>query len=260
MKPGSSIFDGVSQRPIPIRQWSSKSPLFFGDLSMMQGIFLADLDAARAMMPSELLRPTMGLPGKAMVAINCFEYKETDVGPYNEVSISVAVQLNDSTPGPLAVMRSKLTRTYHGHVLELPVNTEISVAGGLDYFNYPKYLAEISFEDEQVWRTCRVLDAKTGQKIFTMRVRRLSTKRKKPGRDADPSLYFSYPVKDGRVLKARLEMDELERASGFLGSGFEFSAGDHPRAHTLHALRPGRLMEYVYAPRCQAILYEPEPV
>ncbi len=260
MKPGRSIFDGVSQRPIMIRQWPSLSPLFYRDLSMMQGIFLADLNAARSLMPSELIRPAMGLPAKALVAINCFEYKDTDVGPYNEVSVSVAVQVHDSTPGPLAIARSRLQRIYHGHVLALPVNTEISLAGGLDYFNYPKFMAEIVFADEGAWRTCVVSDVDTGERIFSVRARRLPTSRRRAGEDANPSVYFSYPVKDGQVLKARLEMDELEKGGGFFGKGFEFSASDHPRAQILHSLHPGPLLEYVYAPRCQAVLYEPESI
>lgn len=260
MKSGRGLFEGIVQKPIAIRHWSSLSPLFYRDLSMMQGIFLADIDAARAMMPSARLRPTPGLPGKALVAINCFEYRDTDVGPYNEVGISVAVQVNDRTPGPIAMLRSRLTRRYHGHVLELPVNTEIALAGGLDYFNYPKYLAKIVFVDEEKWRTCSVSDRETGKTIFSIRARRTATKMRKPGRDANPSVYFSYPLKDGQLLKARLLMDVLERGGGLAGSGFEYHAGDHPRAHSLRALRLGRLLEYVYAPRCQAVLFEPEPV
>ncbi len=260
MKPAANLFTGVVQKPISIRHWSSFSPLLYRDLSMMQGIFLADLDAARALLPSTRLRPVVGLPGKAVVAVNCFQYKDTDVGPYNEVGVSVAVQVDGGLPGPLALARSKLTRSYHGHVLELPVNTEIALAGGLDYFNYPKFLADISFREDGDLRICRVTERDTGEMIFNLRGKLIRTRRRKPDKGPVPVHYFSYPVKDGGLLRARLVLDALEQGYSFLGSGLQIEIGEHPRAACLRKLRLGRLVEYVYAPRCQAILYEPGPV
>ena len=260
MSRADSFFDGISQREIAIRGQRTYSPAFYRDVHMMLGIFTADLATARALLPSPRLRPLSAVPGKALVGINCFEYKDTDVGPYNEVGISIGVQVDDHTPGFLAVARSTISQAYHGHVLELPVTTQIALHGGLDFFNYPKFLAEITFEERGSIRSCRVTDPESNALIFEMTGERIATRRRQSGRAPDLCTFYSYPVKDGRLMKARFELNQIEKDRRLFGGWFKVTTGDHPRARSLADLRPGRLLQYVYAPRCQGILYEPEPI
>ena len=182
MNRSDRFFSGIAQREIAIRGQRTYSPAFYRDVHMMLGVFTADLAAARALLPSPRLRPLSAVPGKAMLGINCFEYKDTDVGPYNEVGISIGVLADDHTPGFLAVARSTISKAYHGHVLELPVTTQIALHGGLDFFNYPKFLAEIAFEDRGPFRSCRVTDPDSGALIFELTGERLAARRRRSGR------------------------------------------------------------------------------
>lgn len=262
MSMDNEFFAGVKQTPIEIRGQPARSPLFYRDLGMLMAVFSADLDAARTLLPSPRLRPLIPAPGKALVGINCFEYRDTDVGPYNEVGISVAVKLDAGRrPGPWSALYSGLTRRYHGFVVTLPVNTEIALAGGVDFFNYPKYLARIEFDQAPRNLECRVVDRDSGELIFAFSGDRLRTRGPAVGTSRRKSCtFYSYPVIAGRPMRARLNLSLIEWASALLRHAFRLEVGRHPRSAALAALAPGRLLQYLYAPRCQGILYEPEPI
>src|SRR5690606_29143851 len=51
---------------------------------------------------------------------------------------------------------SALKQTFSGFVYDLPVSTPISVAGGVEWFNFPKYLADITFRETANHRICSV--------------------------------------------------------------------------------------------------------
>jgi len=254
----NAFFDGVVQSPIEIRGQACKSPAFYRDLGMMMAVMTCDLKAARALMPSPRLEPLALLPGVGLVGINCFEYRDTDIGPYDEVGLSVAVQVDGGwMPGVLAAARSQLARSYHGYVASLPVSTEIAVHGGVDFFNYPKYLARMAFDTRAGRLECSVRDPAGDEPIASFSGARPATDRPSEPEQVE---FFSYPVKDGRLLRARFVLNIHERASSLSGSAFRVRATDHPRAAALRALSPGRLLYYLYAPRCEGILYPPEPV
>lgn len=249
----TSLFAGVHQRPVEIRGVPGRSPLFFRDLDMMTAVFTADLAVARRLLPSRRLEPLSPFPGTALVAIHCFEYKDTDIGPYNEVSITVAVRV-DHASRIAALARSTLRHTYQGHIIQLPVTTEVALHGGLDFFNYPKFLANIAFQQTATGRRCTATDPGTGDLIFAFTGARLPVSAAGP-RSLTTNL--SYPVMGSQLVEARMVVRPLTAGCQTLGQGFRVEVGAHPRSTTLAALRPGRLLEVVHAPRCEAILYEP---
>ena len=56
-------------------------------------MFPARLAALRRLMPDPRFTPARLAPGLGAVGLLCFKYRDSDIGPYSEVSISVA--LND---------------------------------------------------------------------------------------------------------------------------------------------------------------------
>jgi hypothetical protein len=249
------FFDGVVQEPFDIRGFPARAPLFYRDLHMMAGIFLADLAAVRAALPS-MLRPLVPLPGQALVGINCFEYKDTDIGPYNEVSISVALR---SRRCPLLdaalALRAALLRRYEIFVLDLPVSTDVAVHGGVDVFNYPKYRAAIRFEERGGERTCEVLDARTGELILGF----AGDTPRAPSSPRSVITSDSFPLLEGVPVRARVRINPLEMRGLLLGDHLRVRLGRHARAEGLRRLRLGRLVQYLYIPRGEAILYRPTP-
>lgn len=251
----SRFFEKYPQKPFMIRDYESKSPLFFHDVSMMLGIFLADKKAAEKYLPSKDFKLITPFPGKVLVGINCFQYKSTDIGPYNEVSISVAVENKKWKPGFLSVIGSTLKQNFHANILHLPVTTEVALYGGLDFFNYPKYLAKVDVNESETETRFGVKDKDSGELIYGFTGRKIKTKVYK---NENKALYNSYPEMDGNLLKANLLVNQNEKGVRWLGGDFSFEIGNHPKSELLRGLNLSKLMQYTYMPKGKAILFEPE--
>lgn len=256
------FFSGIEQREIPIRQYRGYSPLFFQDASLMAAVFLADKRAAETFLPGDrhhLLEP---LPGKALVAFHCFEYRESQLGPYAEVSVSLAMHYGSKRPiSTLCLARSLLSRSYHAYVLQLPVTTEIALWGGLDYFNVPKFMARVTFEEGPGHRCATVRSAEasdtlllqiSGPRLRTKHVPQTSKER------LVTMALNTYPVIDGSPHRANGLLNLIEYGSAFLPRGVRLEMGDHPQAQALEKLRIGQALQYLYVPRCQLILHLPQ--
>lgn len=261
--PASAFFDGVKQKEISIRGHPAKSPLFYRDVGMMFAVFTARRETVAALLPSPRLEALSLLPWQGLVAIHCFEYRDCDIGPYNEVSISIGARPRGSLlPGAGQALRSALTRSYGGFVASLPVNTEVAVHGGVDFFNYPKYLADIRFEEDGESRRCAVRDLESGALIHGFRGKKVGTRPPRPPSGGRPgtSTFVTYPVKDGKLWKATLLLNELSRGVALGPGAFEIEHGGHARSRLLADLGAGTLLQYVHVPRAEAILLEPVPL
>lgn len=252
----SGFFDGYRQEPVSIRGVPGKSPMFFRDFSLMGGVFLADAARVRAALPRGYRPLTLPL-GRALVAVHCMEYKDSDIGPYNEVSLSIALNRGRLPFTSLAqAARSVLTRTYHAYVKALPVTTETALYGGIDFFNYPKVLADISFHETAAHRVCTLRDLASRDLILEFEGRRTST-RSPAAQEDDLMTLYTYPEMDGRPRRAKLLVKRLECGTKLL-RGARLHLGSQARADEFKGLGIGRVVEYLYAPRCQGVLSLPE--
>ena len=143
---------------------------------MMAGVFLADAGAARSRMPTPRHHVLEPFPGSAVVAVHCMEYRDTDIGPYGEISLSIASTYGDRpTWSALRLLDAVRTGRFSAWVEELPVTTETAMWGGIDVFGYPKYLADIAFEDRAGRRVCVLRDQETAETILGKSIPRLRT-------------------------------------------------------------------------------------
>jgi hypothetical protein len=252
-----TFFEGYKQEPVSIRGVPGKSPMFFRDYHMMGGVFLADLAKAREALPKKWYRPLKMPLGKALVAVHCMEYKDSDIGPYNEISLSIALKR-----GWLPFMsmfqatRSIQTREYHAYIKSLPVTTATALHGGIDFFNYPKYLANITFRETAAHRVCTLRDNESGDVILEFEGRRISTWVCAP-RDENVMTLYTYPEMKGRPMRAKLIINRVECGTAY-GRGANLRYGSHARAADFSGLGIGRIVEYLYAPRCQGVMFAPE--
>jgi hypothetical protein len=108
-----------------------------------------------------------------------------------------------------------------------------------------------------VWRS-----RETGATVLTLVGPRLETRDVPQDRRAALSLMdlHSYPIKDGRALHAHMRVNRIAFAEPLVAPKVRVTFGDDPRAAPLKALKLGRCVQYLYAPRCQGILFRPEPV
>lgn len=253
----SGFFAGVAQEDVAIRQYRGKSPMFFRDLHMMGAVFTADLARLREALPDRLYRPLRLWPGVGLAAIHCLEYKDTDVGPYCEVSLSIAIHRPGRSllPGPLEALRAAAFGRYHAYVAELPVTTEVALYGGLDFFNFPKYRADISFRETASHRVCTLREAGSLDLILEFEGRRLAAK---PSRRARLMTLNSYPRMDGRAWRARMVVNRRESAAALGPGRCAVRLGSSPRAAPFRTLGLGWPVQYLFAPKAEAILFRPE--
>ena len=252
-----TFFDAYAQEAVSVRGSPGKSPLFFRDLSMMGAVFLADFSKARAALPKRGYRPLKLPLGQALVAVHCLEYKDSDIGPYNEVSLSIALRRGWLPFLSLfQAARSLRSQVFHAYVKALPVTTEVAVHGGVDFFNYPKYQADISFRETAAHRVCTLRDLESRELILEFTGSRIAAWKCAPQDDNLLTLY-TYPEIAGRPRRVKLLVNQLERGSSFLrGAGLRL--GPHPRAEAFKSLSLGRVAQYLYVPRAQGVLFPPE--
>jgi len=283
--PPSPFFRGVAQRPLTVR-WEDDegaqrearvmAPGVYPDVASMWAFFSADLDAARRLLPDEgrgALEPLPFTRGRGLVAIHAFRYRQSPVGPYDEVSVGVAVRPpGELLPPPLALARAALCDDLHGFVVQLPVTTEPALQAGLQLFGYPKFLADVRFEEDAAsWRVA-VRNRETGALLYALRGAKLMARR--PGRvhalrllsrpaphgpGVRVTRFHSYPALHGRLHHAVLHFNALARTS-HVGRGCAIELGDDPRAAALRALRMGAPLQYTYAPRAEVLLEAPTPL
>jgi hypothetical protein len=154
----SGFFEGVPQVDATLAGEPAKLPIFYYDGTAQTAVFPARLGALRRLLPDPRFVPARLAPGLGAVAVTCFEYRDTDIGPYNELAISIVLNnppFASNLPGRalLAGLRSK---QLHAWVHHLPVTTEIARVGGVDLYNYPKFVGSIDYEEGAGRRTCRL--------------------------------------------------------------------------------------------------------
>lgn len=149
-------------------------PIFYHDNDVFSSVHTASYDGVLAALPTDLLKPARWLDGRALVAIFAFRYHTITwasgegttgrLAPYGEVSVSALVTTGPA-PRALPLLRSRLG----GFVLHLPVTTAEARDGGLVVFGFPKFVADMDFEEHPGLRRVRVSEG--GSSVLTLSVR-----------------------------------------------------------------------------------------
>ncbi len=251
---GSPFFDGVTQSDMVIAGQSAKVPIFYYDGTATSAVFPARLGALRRLMPDPRIAPARLAPGLGAVAITCFEYRDTGIGPYNELAISIV--LNEpwflpNLPGR-ALIASLRRRQLHAWVHHLPVTTEIARAGGVDFYNYPKFIAGIDFEESEGRRDCRLSEG--AEHILTLSGKRIAAPR------SEQFQLFSHLWMDLQPQSSEFKINAKQMGVSLSPGAASLELGErHPIARELAGLIVGRRpLQYQYLPSFEGILYGPE--
>jgi hypothetical protein len=251
---GSPFFDGVAQSEVTIAGQPTAVPIFYYDGTSTTAVFAARLGALRRLMPDPRFRPARLAPGLGALAVTCFEYRDTDIGAYNELAISIVLNEPWFRPNlPLRAMISGArTGQLHAWVHHLPVTTEIARAGGVDFYNYPKFIAGIDFEEHGRDRVCRLSEGV--EHILTLTGERIATPR------SEQVQMFSHLWMDRQPQRSEFKINALETGVSMRPGVASLTLGDrHPIARELAGLIAWpRPIQYQYTKRFEAILYGPE--
>jgi len=213
------------------------------DWSMIAADFEAPVSNVLEILPTEKLKPLQIKTGITRVTLMAMAYRQIDnLTPYNEfgVGIPVASLEKDHHPG---------TPIYF--ISHLPVTTQQACDGGVIYYGFPKFVAQISFDQEG--ETTRSTVNAEGQEIILLEVGSLST--------TYQALDFcTYSVKDDKLLKTLIQ---VEGQSGMTENqpGANYILGTHPYGAELSGLEMSQnSVRSQYAPKLQSILHLPEEI
>ena len=208
-------------------------PVVVRDASSGAATYLVSSAAARKLLPCDDFELAEVLPGRALASLAIIDYRDNDLGDYDEISVAFFVRPRGSASGipylgsVLDLFRQRLGTYIH----RLPVNQGFTCETGCQIWGFPKTVDEIGFErsDERCIGTWR----KDGQHVLSLSLPRGGT-RSLPERSMT-----TYTVIQG-VAHA------TEFTSGAEGVGLGFGdarleLGDHAIADELRGLGlPGR--------------------
>jgi hypothetical protein len=242
------FFQGIMRWTVERNSITRTLPGFYYDHGSLAAICTASTRRVRRLIPHPDLIPIELTPGRCLVAFAAFEYRKTDYGPYNEVSISFLAS-HRKRPFPLITpARVLLSRVIPSYVWQLPVTTEIARAGGVELFGYPKFIADIDFSKSTEQVTCSL--SVSGSDILRMSGRVLPTKRGKPRR------YLTYAVDQGMLVSGNFLVNPVDFAESRRRGDVILEIGtEHPICQALQEIELAEHpLLYQFSPRGQLIL------
>jgi hypothetical protein len=250
----SPFFEGVTQVEFSAGGHDVRLPIFYYDGRAISALFPARIGALRRLLPDRRFVPARLAPGVGVVGVTAFEYADTDIGPYNELAVTVV--LHDppylpNLPG-LGLVRTTRRRQLHAYVHHLPVTTEIAWVGGRAFYNYPKFVADIAFAERASELTCVL--AEGGQSILTLTARTIEAP------EEAELQFFSHLWMDHQPQSAefKLHATRLGETSRPGAAQLDLS-DDHPIGRELDGLLLSRRSIYLqHLRRFEGILYGPE--
>ena len=212
-------------------------PIRYFDVQCLVATFLTELDRATEILAGTGLRAVPQEDGKAVVVVYCIEYRKTDLGPYNEVGLTIlAAAPGDPVPA--------------SYVLNLPVTTVVANRAGHEIWGYNKFVAPIDVNSDGK-KFSTILRDPENKMICTFEGRRGSSV------PAPPTDILTFTLFKGRTIKTLIRVLTPFHASS--GEGFVFKVGvsRHSMANNLRilALDGARPVLIQYADPFQALLF-----
>jgi|WetSurMetagenome_2_1015567.scaffolds.fasta_scaffold156139_2 hypothetical protein len=242
------FFKGINQIEVKTGTYITKYPVFYREVSYLGLFLLAPLKKIRDILPSKRMYPFRLTPWYSMFTITATEYKDSDVGSYNQVSIGIPFVIDRQTPVFTGILH-KAPEVPLIYTLHLPVTTEHSRVSGIEMANYPEFLSDIHFSKENNWIKCKA-DSE-GQNILILSCRDI------PVKPFPRQRVFTVTQKNDRLLRSEFNFSDAEVGVSKKQSDVKLEFGDHPIGQKLKDLYSGKVLQYQYYPSGQAILSSP---
>jgi hypothetical protein len=210
--PGSYVIHGqVVRLPVVVR-----------DASSAFASFVVRSAAARKLLPPGL-EPAELLPGRTLCTIAGVEYRDNDLGRYNEVAVAFIVHEGAAGALPLLDFVRGRVGAYIHH---LPVTEAFTCEAGSTIWGFPKTIEKISITEEGGRRVCKLMMG--GAHVLTLSVKASGRWRFRES----PVTAYSY--RDGVVR--RTPFVSGGEGVGYRLGGAALTLGAHPIADELRSL------------------------
>jgi len=201
------ILSDGSRCPLPIRYF---------DAQLLIATYLVAYDRAAALLQTTGLTAVPQPGGKAIAAFGCFEYRQTDIGPYNEIGLTI-LAMAPKYPTPAL------------YVVHLPVNTALANRAGREIWGYNKFVAtiDIAGKTEHFSMTIHDPDNVTIARFSGTRGASVSM---------PPTDLITFSLLDGQLLRTTIQAMTPSQLSS--GGGFSLQIGEsiHAMAQSLRTL------------------------
>jgi hypothetical protein len=160
--------------PIGIGGGFIEAPFVFHRSDSVQTFHAASFEAVRNALPSTALHPVRLPDGRAVVLVASMQYGDITTRsvdgiaalPYGEVMVAILVTPRPAPPFLPLVAPSATGLSAGGFVLHLPVTTRAARDVGRLVWGYPRFVADMEFDDSIAER--RVHVAEGGHDILTL--------------------------------------------------------------------------------------------
>lgn len=143
-------------------------PCIVRDACSATATWLVNARAAQALLPGPELEIAEVLPGRGLLSIACIDYRDNDLGDYNEVSIAFFVRKRGDRKGVpyLSAAVDMMRGLLPTHIIHLPVNQSFTCEAGSTIWGFPKTVDEIEIDmgEDRV----RCVWNKDGQNVLKM--------------------------------------------------------------------------------------------
>ncbi len=142
----------VREKPRPntyqIQGRTVTMPCRVRDACSATATWMVSAKAAQALLPGPELEIAQVLPGRGLLSIACIDYRDNDLGDYNEVSIAFFVHKRGDRSGIpfLGAMSDMMRGRLPTHIIHLPVNQSFTCEAGRVIWGFPKTVDEIEFD------------------------------------------------------------------------------------------------------------------
>lgn len=236
-------------------------PIYYYDYGYAHFIFRVDYEAAKKKLVDTAFVPCKFF-GKAIALLNFFQYRETAIGPYNEVGLSIlCYPKNKKQPFmvPLHILKDARKWEVGAYVINLPVTTEIAYLAGKEVWNYPKFVTRIDFTLLNRYFKGIVYDPDLNEPLVTLagNIGILSTPKLKNASFISHTTHKGTPLRTLTVVDTRFKI-----AYGFSAKCAVNSKSNHIMAQNLRDLGidDKKPIGCMYSPQAQMMLCKGEPV
>ncbi len=194
-------------------------PVEVRDASSGNAMFMVESAGVEKLLPGDSFEPVEAAAGMTQVLLGIIDYRDNDLGDYNEAAIIFFVKPRGGSPEQAGTF-----------IYRLPVNQDFTCEAGFRIWGFPKTVEEIELDYTDTSATGKlVMD---GRHVFT-----LTLPRKQVAAESgdEPLEIFTYTYIEG--LPHRNSMSQGGGTFTSPGAeGFRLVLGDHPLADELRGL------------------------
>jgi hypothetical protein len=199
---------------------SIEFPILYYDSRMINGTFTVKTKKLKKLFPHPNFKPIEIWPGASMLNIAALEYRDTSIGPYNEIAISIPVKFPPKFVFPgLSAISMMFKNSFSVYIHHLPVTTEMARKVGIHFFNYPKFLAEITIQDQD--ENLEVTLREEDELILKMSAKKLSINQ------SAKTEFHTYSIRDNVVMHTLIDGSAPRYGLKMLGNKATLELGNH---------------------------------